>query len=114
MTSFSQHNEESLTKLDRVELRKFKRHPFREHILIDGAKRAACTDISEDGLYATAIQYFEENSVIHITSPFMGNNLTVKGQVKYSQAGIGIGIKFIDLNDKQRSMIKALIKSITK
>jgi hypothetical protein len=39
--------------------------------------------------------------------------ITLKGQVKYCQTGIGIGIKFIDLEDEQRSMIKKLIESIT-
>ena len=97
---------------DNVELRKFKRYPFREHILIDGVQRVTSTDISEEGLYISAIQYFEENSVIHISIPFKEKKITVKGQVKYSQAGVGIGIKFIDLNNEQRALIKALIKSI--
>ena len=73
----STRKKEESYRLDSVELRKFKRYPFREHILIDRVKRVTCTDISEDGLYVSAIQYFEENSFIHVTIPIMGKEITL-------------------------------------
>lgn len=94
------------------EQRKYKRFPFREDILVDCAKLCTSTDISEGGLFISAIQAFEENSLIDITIPFKGEQLTVKAQVSYCQPGIGIGVMFINLNDKQRAKIKELIENI--
>ena len=71
-------------------------------------------DISEDGLYISAIQSYEKNSVIDVTIPFKGEKLTFKAQVRYCQPGIGMGVLFIDLNAEQRGKIKELIESITK
>jgi CheY-like chemotaxis protein len=71
-------------------------------------------DISEIGLYISAMQYYENNSVIDITIPFKGGKLTVKAQVRHCQPGIGMGVMFVDLNAEQRAKIKELIESITK
>jgi CheY-like chemotaxis protein len=96
------------------ELRKCERFPFREDILIDGTRMSTSMDISEGGLYISAIQSYEKNSVIDVTIPFKGEKLTFKAQVQYFQPGIGIGVMFIDLNAEQRGKIKELIESITK
>ena len=96
------------------ELRKCERFPFREDILIDGTRMSTSVDISEGGLYISAIQSYEKNSVIDVTIPFKGEKLTFKAQVQYFQPGIGIGVMFIDLNAEQRGKIKELIESITK
>lgn len=96
------------------ERRKHERVPFREDIAVDGTKQCTIMDISEDGLYISAIQHFEENSVIDITIPFKGEKLMVKARVQYYQPGIGVGIKLIDMNDEQRSIIKEIIESTRK
>lgn len=99
---------------DKKECRKYERFPFREDILIDGIRMCTIMDISEDGLYISAIQSHEKNSVIDISIPFKGEKLTFKAQVQYCQPGIGMGFMFIDLNDEQRAKIKELIESIIK
>jgi succinyl-CoA synthetase beta subunit len=99
---------------DNKERRKYERFSFREDILVDGTKLCTITDISEGGIFISAIQAFEQNSIIDITIPFKGHKLTLKAQVQYSQQGIGIGVKFVDINDEQRAIIKKLIESIIK
>jgi len=99
---------------DNKERRKYERFLFREDILIDGTRMCTSMDISEIGLYISAMQYYENNSVIDITIPFKGGKLTVKAQVRHCQPGIGMGMIFIDLNVEQRAKIKELIESITK
>ena len=94
------------------ERRKHKRYPFREEILIDGTKRCACTDISELGLYVSTIQSFEEKEIIDVTIPVQGEALSVKARVQYHQPGIGMGIMFVDLTDKQKAIIKDIIEKI--
>jgi len=97
-----------------AERRRNKRLPFREDILVDGSKLCTSTDISEGGLFVSAIQYFEEGSLVEVTIPLNEERITVKAQVKYSQPGIGIGLMFIELNDEQRARIRKLVASIAK
>jgi CheY-like chemotaxis protein len=99
---------------DKKENRKYERFLFREDLLIDGTRMCTSMDISEIGLYISAMQYYENNSVIDITIPFKGDKLTVKAQVRHCQPGIGMGVMFVDINAEQRGKIKELIESITK
>jgi hypothetical protein len=96
------------------ERRKHERIPFREDILIDGTRMSTSMDISEDGLYISAMQAYEENSFIEVTIPFKEEKLTLKAQVRHCQPGIGMGVMFIDLNDAQTAKIQELMTSKTK
>ena len=87
--------------------------PFIGDILVD-TNLCTSTDISEGGLFFSAIQYFEEGKVVEVSIPLREGNIMVKAQVKYSQPGIGAGVMFIDLNDEQRGKIKALVESVAK
>jgi len=97
----------------RAERRKNQRFPFREDILIDGAKLCTSNEISEGGLFVSAIQIFEEGEVIDVTIPMGGEQITVKGQVKYCQPGIGMGVMFHDLSNDQKAKIKKLVELIS-
>lgn len=99
---------------DKKDRRKYERFPFREDIQIDGTSMCTSMDISEIGLYISAMQSYEINSVIDLTIPFKGGKLTVKAQVRHCQPGIGMGVILVDLNAEQRANIKELIESITK
>lgn len=98
---------------EQKERRQYERFLFREDLLIDGTQICTSMDISEGGLYISAIQSHEKNAVINVTIPFKGEKLTFKVQVRHTQPGIGMGVMFIDLTDKQRGKIKELIESIT-
>ena len=98
---------------DKKDRRKYERFPFREDIQIDGTRMCTSMDISEIGLYISAMQSYEINSVIDVTIPFKGGKLTVKAQVRHCQPGIGMGVILVDLNAEQRANIKELIESIT-
>jgi len=97
----------------RDERRKSERFPFREDILIDGAKLCTSNEISEGGLFISAIQIFEEGEVIDVTIPLGGEQITVRGQVKYCQPGIGMGVMFYDLNREQEIKIKKLVDRVS-
>jgi hypothetical protein len=93
------------------ERRKNQRYPLKEDILIDGIAKAYSLNICETGMFLCTLNPLEEGSVINIT---IASKFTVKAKVKYYQPGIGMGVIFIDLNDEQKSKIKALIESIAK
>jgi hypothetical protein len=38
--------------------------------------------------------------------------VTVKAQVQYCQPGIGIGIEFVEMDDRQKAVIKELIEGL--
>jgi hypothetical protein len=96
------------------ERRKYKRFHFREDIPIEGTRMWTSTDISEGGIYISAILPYAENSVCDVPIPFNGQKLTVKAHVRYCQPGIGMGVMFTDLGDEQREIIRKLIESIAK
>jgi hypothetical protein len=75
-------------------------------------ERGVCMDISESGIYGAA-QYFAMGDIVDVTLPFKDRNITIKGQVQNCENGVGVGIKFIDLNDDGRAIIKQLIHSFS-
>jgi len=95
------------------ERRQFERIPFREDILVDGTMKCTSIDISGGGLYLCTMQPFGTDSEIDVTIPFQDETFTVKALVQYSQTGIGMGVRFIDVDAGQRKKIRELIESIT-
>jgi hypothetical protein len=93
---------------DGEEKRKSPRLPYREDIIIEGAKRCTCSDISEGGIFVSSIQTFDEGEMIDITITLAEEQITVKGQIKYCQPGIGAGIMFHNLSDEHKVKIKTL------
>ena len=92
----------------RKERRGFKRFPFRQDILVDGTKMCSTMDISEGGLYISTIQVYDKHGVIEVTIPFKNEKVTVKARVQHCQPGIGIGVRFIDQDDKQKEKIREI------
>jgi len=95
-----------------AEQRKYERFPFCEDIIIDGTKMCTSMDICEGGLYVSAIQIFQNEAVINVTIPVKGDMVTVKAQVQYCQPGIGIGIEFVEMDNRQIAVIKELIEGL--
>jgi hypothetical protein len=91
------------------ERRQYERYLFREDILIDGTKQAYSQNICEGGMFISILHPYAKGSVIHVT---ISPDLTVKAVVRNSQAGIGMGIEFIDLNYDQQKEIQQLIENI--
>ena len=92
--------------------RKHKRFPFREDVLVEGAQLCSSMDISEGGLFISAMQHFEKDNVVQVGIPVKGEKIMVKAQVRHCQPGVGLGVMFIDLDDEQRAEIKELVENI--
>ncbi len=95
------------------ERRQNERLPFREDLIVDGAKLCTSSDISEGGLFISAIQIFEPEDVIEVTMPIGNDKITVKAKVRYSQPGIGVGVMFIELGPEQKARIKEFVANIS-
>jgi len=90
------------------------RVPLREDVVIDGIQRCQMTDISEGGIYISTIQYFEKGSPVQVAFSFRDRSITLKGKVRYCQAGIGAGISFIGLSGDEKAILRELMDSVTK
>lgn len=84
-----------------------------KEVQLDGVVSSTITDISEGGLFIDTLLYFSRDSVIEISIPLKGEQMTLKALVKHCQEGIGIGAAFHDLDNKQRTAIKEFIENIT-
>jgi hypothetical protein len=100
--------------MDTRKQRESERVPFIEDVLVEGTKHCTSNDISQGGLYISTIQAFEEDSLIDVTVPFKGENLTLKAKVRHCQPGMGIGIMFVDLDEGQKAKIRELIEGLAK
>ena len=92
--------------------RKNERYFFREHVLIDETIPCTISDISDNGLYVSAVQQFEEDRIVKITIPFKDKKVTVRAKVQYCQPGIGMGVMFVDLDNEQKSFLRELIEHL--
>jgi len=99
-----------MSSKDKKERRREKRIPFREDILVNGTTICKGIDISEGGLYIYTDRLFAKNSTIQVTLPFKDKKIIIKAIVQHNQPGIGIGVKFFDLNDMQKAIIQELNK----
>jgi PilZ domain len=94
------------------EQRKYERFPFIADVVLDGSRRCTSSDISEGGIYISAILAFEEGAVIDVTIPFGEEELKVRGEVRHCQQGIGVGIMFVDLDDGQKEKIREMVEAV--
>lgn len=92
--------------------RKYTRYSFKEEVLVDGIQLCTSYDISEEGMYISTIQTFDKGSVIELTIPCKDEKIKIKAEVRYTQPGIGMGVKFLNLTDEIKNKIKAIINSL--
>ena len=92
--------------------RKQERIPCNVILKINNSILCNTFDISEGGMYVLTDQSFEPGTVIKISLYFRQEILEIQSKVKYCHEGVGIGIMFIDLNDKMKDKIKELINDI--
>lgn len=94
---------------DVADKRQNSRFSYRGEVRVAGASQCTCSDISEVGLFVFAIQPFEKGNLLDLSFTVGGKELTVKGEVKYLQQGIGMGVAFRDLNDEQKAGLRELV-----
>jgi len=92
--------------------RRFKRVPFRENVLIDKAILVEGIDISEGGLFVFTGRSFVEGSTVEVAIPVQGGDFHVKATVQHNQAGVGMGLRFIELSDAQLGRLRLMIETI--
>ena len=95
-------------------LRKFKRVKFKQKVLVDNQIMVEALDISKNGLFLHTGRSFDDDSIVEVGIPTLPGNfdLKVQAKVQHNHSGIGMGMQFVDLDDKQKMQLEKLINSL--
>lgn len=95
-------------------VRKFKRIKFKKKVLVDNQIMVETLDISEEGLFLHTGRSFDDGSIVEVGIPTMPGNFDLKvlAKVQHNHRGIGMGMQFVDLDDKQKAQLDKLINSL--
>ncbi|HZG52298.1 MAG TPA: PilZ domain-containing protein [Pyrinomonadaceae bacterium] len=72
----------------------------------DGTAVASTKDISPGGLYMNTQTALPEGGLLTLRLPFTGGDVIVNAEVVYSNPGLGVGVRFHGLTDKDRSIMQ--------
>ncbi|MBI4824323.1 MAG: response regulator [Nitrospirae bacterium] len=99
-----------------MEERKKRRVIFQKDVIINGAIKGYALDISEAGMYIHSLADFVPGAVVDLDFDISGKRINVKSGIQHIESGIGIGVKFLNLNKFPENimLIKALIYTKTK
>ncbi len=86
------------------------RVPFKKLILLNGGVWGVqSVDISVGGMFVHTNRAFKPGTVLKIAIPIALDTLNVSARVQHCKAGIGMGLKFIGLDEKIAAKIAAFI-----
>jgi len=81
-------------------------------IVIDGSLICKAFDISEGGLFIYTASCIDPGSVVNVSLGTGAEKIEIKARVKHMQKGVGMGLRFIDLDDALKIKIMKLINEI--
>lgn len=86
------------------------RYPFPYNILINGKILVKGIDISIGGLYVHTGRAFDRGRIVDISIP--DYNFMIKARIQHSQPSVGMGLKFLAVNESLKKKLRLLIQSI--
>jgi CheY-like chemotaxis protein len=94
--------------------RDFKRVKFKKKVLVNNQIMVEALDISENGLFLHTGRSFEDGTIVNVGIPTQPGSfdLTVQAMVKHNHRGIGMGLQFVDLDDKKKIRLNKLISEL--
>jgi len=93
-------------------VRNLKRVPFTADILVNGEIKVTAIDISEGGLFVHTGRADIPGKIVEVAIPFDDDIIKVRAKVQHSQAGIGMGLMFVNLDMAQKRAVRELIDSL--
>ncbi|CAN5702136.1 MAG: PilZ domain-containing protein [Pyrinomonadaceae bacterium] len=72
---------------------------------------ARITNLSEGGCYLDTVGEVMRGEIVGFRALLSdGDFLYLEGEVRHYTAGVGFGVRFVDLNDEQQANLKRLIR----
>lgn len=94
--------------------RRDKRVKFKKKVLVNNQIMVEALDISENGLFLHTGRSFDDGSIVEVGIPTMPGNfdLVVKAKVQHNHRGIGMGLMFVEVDEKRKSQLKKLVAEL--
>ncbi len=93
------------------ERRAVKRTRFFVDVELDGLLRARLSDVSPDGAFSECRTAFTAGAIVHVRFTVLGREVQTAAEVRYCFQGIGMGVKFIELDPEVRAELARLLAS---
>lgn len=82
-------------------------------VVINGSLKTKGLDISEGGMYVFTREPKEEGENVVVSIPFEDSHFEVSAIVQHVEDGMGMGLRFFNLKEEQRAMIREYIDSFS-
>jgi CheY-like chemotaxis protein len=92
-----------------LEHRRKKRITIVGDVVIDGNIKAKALDFSEGGMYVFIRDRFKKDDIVEVSLPFKETAIKLKAVVKHVEEGVGVGLRFFDLDNKQKTQISEFL-----
>ena len=92
-----------------LEHRRKKRITIVGDVIVDGNIKAKALDFSEGGIYVFIRDRFKKDDVVEVSLPFKETAIKLKAVVKHVEEGVGVGLRFFDLDNKQKTQISEFL-----
>lgn len=98
------------------EHRRRERIPFDKEITLAYMVRekVKAIDLSQGGLYVHTAHTFKSGTAVDVFLPFKNKEIKIKAQVKHEQKGVGMGLKFVEIDETQRAQLDELLSQTRK
>lgn len=84
-------------------------------VVINDTLKVRGLDLSEGGIYVHTGRAFPSGTFISLALPLKDKVLRLKAKVQHSQAGVGMGLMFVEMTEEQKQTIKDyLVETLSK
>jgi len=114
VTETSEMIEDETTKVSNS--RRANRVKFKKKVLVNNQIMVEALDISENGLFLHTGRSFDDGAIVEVGIPTQPGNfdLKVQAEVRHNHRGIGMGLQFVDVDEKCGMQLKKLISELEK
>jgi CheY-like chemotaxis protein len=82
-------------------------------VVINDSLKTKGLDISEGGMYVFTREPSEKGQHVKVSIPFKDSNLEVTAIVQHVEDGMGMGLRFFNLDEGQHAMIREYIETFS-